>query len=418
MNRLRFVLSSRGLKNTVARTWQVATRFGMTADRMERRLLTYRDVVAEYGGHPSLPITATVMDRNPQVARKLVEGGVELCVHGLIHTDMARLPPEIQEEHIRRAVGLFAEHGIDARGFRSPYLKYNAATLEAVEKLGFEYDSNLPFYWEPAESLQGLSRQRADGLMRGLRFYNPVKYPSERSLPRYIGGIVEIPVSLPDDEILLDRMGLPIAQIGDVWTEMAGQALERGEMLIVQLHPERILHLEAALRRVLQFAHEGGAFWIASLWEIACWWAERVGAGVDLTPLGRGAYRARASGPAGLGLKVVEPLSGVGRALGPEEEVRSSCRPLVGISRKVSSALRRTIREMGYFYDITADRDSVSLYVDRDIEVAELEASIGRCPNPLLADTRWPGPFTAALAVTGDIDCLTLGDFLRRFKEG
>ena len=412
MNRLRFVLSSRGLKNTVARTRQVATRFGVTADRMERRLLAYRDVVAEYGGHPSLPITAAVMDRNPRVARKLVEGGVELCVHGLFHTDMARLSAQTQEEHIRKAVGLFATHGIDARGFRSPYLKYNSATLEAVEKLGFDYDSNLPFYWEPAESLQGLSPEAAD------RFYDPVKYPCERSLPRYMGGVVEIPVSLPDDEILLDRMGLPVAQVGDIWTEMAGQALKREEMLIVQLHPERIFHLEGALRRVLQFAHEGGAFWIATLREIACWWAERVGAGVDLTPLGSGAYHARAIGPAGLCLKVVEPLSGVSRALGPEDEVRSGCRPLVGISKKISSTLRRTIREMGYFYDITADRDSVNLYVDREIEVAELEASISRCPNPLLADTRWPAPFTAALAVTGDIDCLTLGDFLRRFKEG
>jgi hypothetical protein len=47
-----------------------------------------------------------------------------------------------------------------------------------------------------------------------------------------------------------------------------------------------------------------------------------------------------------------------------------------------------------------------------------LMAIIARCPNPLLVDSRWPQPFEAAAAVTGDIDCLTLGDFLRRFKEG
>ncbi len=418
MNRLRFVLSSRGLKNTVARTWQVATRFGVTADRMERRLLAYRDVVAEYGGHPSLPITAAVMDRNPQVARRLVDGGVELCVHGLVHTDMAGLTAETQEAHIRSAVGLFAKHGIEARGFRSPYLKYNAATLEAVEKLGFEYDSNLPFYWEPVESLGRLDQEQADGLRRGVRFYDPVRYPSERSLPRYTGGIVEIPVSLPDDEILLDRMGLPAALIGDVWMEMAGQALDRGEMLIVQLHPERIFHLEAALRRVLQFAHDGGTFWIAGMAEIARWWTERVGAGVDLTPLGGGAYRARATGPVGLGIKVVEPSSGAGRALRPGEEVRCSGRPLIGISAGFPPALRRRIRELGYFYEVTTDRDGVNLYIDRESAAADLEANIARCPRSLLADARWPEPFRAALAVTGDIDCLTLGDFLRRFKEG
>ena len=62
--------------------------------------------------------------------------------------------------------------------------------------------------------------------------------------------------------------------------------------------------------------------------------------------------------------------------------------------------------------------DSANIYEDREVGVDEQEAGIARCPNPLLADTRWPRPFTAALAVTGDIDCLTLGDFLRRFKEG
>jgi peptidoglycan/xylan/chitin deacetylase (PgdA/CDA1 family) len=380
--------------------------------------MAYRDMVAEYGGHPSLPITAAVLDRNPHVARRLIQEGAELCVHGLVHTDMAALSGETQEEHISKAIGLFRRHGIDARGFRSPYLKYNAATLEAVEKLGFEYDSNLPFYWEPGRSLGELTPVEADGLRRGLRFYNPVKYPSERSLPRYVGGIIEIPVSLPDDEILLDRMGLPVTRIGDIWTEMARLALEREEMLTLQLHPERILHLEEALRRVLSFAHGEGNFWIAKMNEIASWWAERVAGGVEVSAAGRGTYRAGPVGPGRLGLRMLEPLSGVSRAVEPGEEIQSARKPLVGLSDRASSALRRRVREIGYFYEITADRDSVNLYFDGDAEVAEVEAGIARCPDPLLADMRWPKPFTAALAVTGDIDCLTLGDFLRRFKEG
>jgi peptidoglycan/xylan/chitin deacetylase (PgdA/CDA1 family) len=402
----------------VARAWQVASRFGIGAGRMGTRLMAYRDLVAEYGGRPSLPITAVVLDRNPQVARRLTESGVELCVHGLIHTDMAMLSRETQEEHIRRALRLFANHGIEARGFRSPYLKYNAGTIEAVQKLGFEYDSNLPFYWEPVESLRGLSQDEADGLRRGLRFYSPVKYPSERSLPRFIGRIVEIPVSLPDDEILLDRMGLPVDRIGDVWMEMAERALERGEMFVVQLHPERILHLEQALRRVLRFTREGGRFWLATMNEIARWWVERTQAEVRNIRLGGDMHRVGTASPIRLGLKVVEPLSGVTAPLGTAGEVRSGARPVIGIGEKASVVLRRNIRELGYFYDITTDRESVNLYVDQELDMDALRAMIGRCSNPLLADSRWPEPFEAAMAVTGDIDCLTLGDFLRRFKEG
>jgi len=402
----------------VARTWQVASRFGVAAGRMERRLLAYRDLVAEYGGRPSLPITAVVLDRNPQVARRLVESDVELCVHGLIHTDMSRLKAETQEEHIREALRLFAKHGIDSCGFRSPYLKYNADTITAVEKLGFQYDSNLPFYWEPVESLSGLSPDEADGLKRGLQFYGPVRYPQERSLPRFTRGVVEIPVSLPDDEILLDRMGLPVARIGDVWMEMAGTALDRREMYIVQLHPERIFHIEKALRRVLDFAKTGGGFWIATMKQIARWWVERVNAGVEAAPLSGDAYRVTLNGPAGLGVKIIEPLSGVTRSLGPGGEVRAAAKPLIGISQSASRNFRRNIRELGYFYDITTDRDAYSLYLEGEISMDELQPSITRCPNPLLVDSRWPEPFEAAIAVTGDIDCLTLGDFIRRFREG
>jgi peptidoglycan/xylan/chitin deacetylase (PgdA/CDA1 family) len=418
LNRLGFVLSSRGLKNTVDRAVQIGTRFGITAARMETRLVAYADLVGEYGGAPSLPITAVVLDRNPQVARRLLEAGVELCVHGLVHTDMARLPAEIQEDHIRRAVDIFASHGIAFEGFRSPYLKFNRATLLAVEKVGFRYDSNLPFYWEPPEALKSVGPEEADGLRRGLRFYGPVKFPAERSLPRYVGDIIEIPVSLPDDEIMLDRMGLPVSRIGDAWTEMAGQALARRELLTLQLHPERILHLEAALRRVLEFARSGSSFWLAKMKEIAAWWDARTRAAVEVVPSDEGTYQVTLSGPAGLGLVALEPLSGLVLDIKDGRSVRSPARPVIGVPESAPEVLRRNIRELGYFFEITADRDLVNLYVDRDVEPAGLEKLIALCPKPLLADTRWPAPYKAAITVTGDIDCLTLGDFLRRLREG
>jgi peptidoglycan/xylan/chitin deacetylase (PgdA/CDA1 family) len=240
----------------------------------------------------------------------LADHGVELCVHGLFHNDLSRLSAEEQARQIEQAVEIFKKHRIAFRGFRSPYLKYNEATLQSVQEMGFEYDSNMPFYWAPPDLEGRLGRLQADGLRRGLRFYNPARYPEQRSLPRFVGDIVEIPVSLPDDEILLDRMGMPLEAIGTVWQHMASMALERGDLLTLQLHPERVFLLEGSLRSVLTFAHSTGAFWIATLAEIARWWKEH-----------------RQSGGT------------------------------------------------------------------------------------------WPEPYKAALAVTGDIDCLTLGDFIRRFRE-
>jgi hypothetical protein len=276
----------------------------------------------------------------------------------------------------------------------------------------------LPFYWGPLESLGGLDPEEKDGLRRGLRFYDPVSHPVERSLPRPAGEIVEIPVSLPDDEIMLDRMGLDVSCIGDVWAEMAGRALERKEMLILQLHPERILHLQGALKRVLDFACTGGAFWLARMQEIASWWKERTLAEVDIIAVEGGGYRVGLRGPERLGLRLVEPPKATVRPLGSGETVRCSHRPIVGVPEAAPATLINNLRQLGYFYEITSDKDSVGLYLERDVEVNDLEDHIAKCRHPLLADTRWPAPFSAAIAVTGDIDCLTLGDFLRRFWEG
>ena len=416
MNRLGFVLNSRGLKNATARAIQVWRRFGLTPHRMEKRLRAYAEIVAAYGSRPSLPITAKVLDRNPAVGRRLAELGVELCVHGLVHTDMSRLPAEVQCQHVEQAVDIFKKHKIAFSGFRSPYLKYNQATLEAVEAVGFLYDSNLPFYWDPP-GLSTLNAQQADGLSRGLRFYRPARYPQERSLPRFLNRLVEIPVSLPDDEIMLDRMALGPEAIGPVWCEMAQRALERGELLTIQLHPERIILLRESLTQVLDFAHSSGQFWLATLYEVAQWWKERGLARVGVEPAGPGRYAVTELEPERCRLNLVEPPGTNERTLESGEPVRCDLKPVIGIPPKTDEHLIREIKESGYVIEYTQDTGSYALCLTGDRPVTPREA-IGAARGPLLRVAAWPKPFRAACAVTGDIDCLTLGDFIRRFGEG
>ncbi len=418
MDRLGFVLSSRGIRNSLARALQVGARFGITAARMEKQLGTYADVVEAYGASPSLPITAAVLDRNPHVAHGLISRGVELCVHSLVHNDLSDLSPDTQREQIEQAIAIFRKHDVPFQGFRSPYLRYDDGTLSAVRALGFEYDSNMPFYWEPGKALEGLDASQTDGLRRGLRFYNPVRFPDERSLPRYIDHLVEIPVSLPDDEILLDRMGLPPEKIGETWEEMAGLALERGELLTIQLHPERIELLRESLSRVLDFAKADGGFWITTMAEIAAWWKERTRLEVDVTEVGAGKYRVLAPSGAGSQLEIVIPTTGVRISVAEGSEVASPRRPMIGVHPAAGDSLKHTIRDMGYLIANSEDSTPYPYYVTPDDEAGEMEERILALDHPLLIDTYWPGPFKAALTVTGDIDCLTLGDFLRRFREG
>jgi peptidoglycan/xylan/chitin deacetylase (PgdA/CDA1 family) len=418
VNRLGFVLSSRGLRNSFERAAQVASRFGITAARMNRRLQAFADVVEQYGARPSLPITAAVLDRNPQVARRLQERGVELCVHSFVHNDLSGLGASEQARQIGLAIQLFNRHGIRFRGFRSPYLKYNQATLDAVKQAGFAYDSNMPFYWAPAGFLEGLSPDEKDGLRRGLDFYRPAEFPAEQSLPRPVRGLLEIPVSLPDDEILLDRVGMDPARIGDVWLEMARMALERGELFTLQLHPERLTILRDALCRTLDFARSGGDFWIATLSEISDWWKRRSAAELSLKTAGRDLYAVAMTGPGDddLAIEVIRPGSGQS-LLEPGQTLSSSVKPVIGIGPETSQALRQYLSNEGYLFDITEDTQDNSVFIRHDITGPGLLEALAAAAGPVVRMGRWPRPFRAAMAVTGDIDCLTLGDFLRRFRE-
>jgi peptidoglycan/xylan/chitin deacetylase (PgdA/CDA1 family) len=389
---------------------------------MDRRLQAFADVVEQYGASPSLPITAAVLNRNPQVAKRLQDRGVELCVHSFVHNDLSQLSAAEQARQIGLAIDLFDKHGIRFRGFRSPYLKYNQATLEAVEQAGFEYDSNLPFYWAPPGFASRLTLGEHDGLRRGLDFYKPVEFPAERSLPRMIGGLVEIPVSLPDDEILLDRVGMDPGRIGDIWLEMARMALERGELFTVQLHPERLTILRDALCRTLDFAHTSGDFWIATLSEISAWWKSRAAAGFEVRPAGQDLYGVELAGKESgdLVLKVIRP-GGEQRTLEPGQTVASAARPVLGLGPQTSVNFRNHIRSEGYLFEIAEHSRDYSAFIERDIEhsvlVKSLEGVLAQAAGPLIRIERWPRPFWAAMAITGDIDCLTLGDFLRRFRE-
>ena len=418
MNRIRFVLESRGVWNSVERLRQVASRFGLTASRMERRLLSYQEILAAHGSHPSLPITARVMARNPDVARRLLDKGVELCVHGLVHNDLSRLSAGDQAGQIDRACGLFRKHGIPYSGFRSPYLKYNKDTLRAVEAAGFDYDSNLPFYWDPSDSLSNLGPGEKDGLERGLAFYQPATRTTDRSLPRLVGKLVEIPVSLPDDEILLDRMNLDPPSVGRTWLEMLDSAARQGEMLTLQLHPERVEILGGALSALLDTAVSRKDIWLATLAEVARWWRGRAGSDISVTAAGGDQYAVARSGAAS-DLFVVEPSSKRASLLSPGRNIVAPRKPLIGLHPETGPALRIKVREAGYFFEDAADSSAYPVFFGpADVPDDRFKGELERCNLPLVRENIWPSSYRAAVCVSGDIDCLTLGDFARRAWEG
>ncbi len=184
---------------------------------------------------------------DPERVRELLAQGLEVGVHGLSHDGrdleslagwQARLP------HIREAAVRW-----EARGFRSPAMHRR---WEWMPLLGLDYDSSYPDT-DPFEPQPG-------GCCTWLPFFNE--------------GLVELPVTLPQDHTLFVILG----QDGEAaWIQKARFLRSRGGMALVNTHPdylvdERILGAYGGF--LDQFATDGSA-WNALPREVSSWWRRR-----------------------------------------------------------------------------------------------------------------------------------------------
>ncbi|NIO20544.1 MAG: hypothetical protein GTN76_07350, partial [Candidatus Aenigmarchaeota archaeon] len=167
-------------------------------------------------------------------------------------------------------------YGISFSGFRFPYLRWDEKCINALAKYNFKWDSSFTVLWDVLESK--LSSEK--NLMSYQNMLGQYKYQRSCdciSLPKFQNDILEIPVSLPDDELLKDRLGIKDRKIlSQIWDDILKQTYERGELFTLQLHPERITIFFEALESVIQRARTfQPSVWIASLTDIADWWLEK-----------------------------------------------------------------------------------------------------------------------------------------------
>jgi peptidoglycan/xylan/chitin deacetylase (PgdA/CDA1 family) len=209
---------------------------------------------------PTIPITALTLERHPEFRTEL--GTVDPAVHGYCHVAYAAMTPGEQERDLDSARRVFASHGLPTRGFRAPYLAANETTRHLLSKAGFLYDSSTPRFVIPRDDELFVKAQR----VAALRYGDAI----EASIPvRVTDGVVELPVALPDDEILVDGLGVTSsATIARVLDRMVDTACEERFPLVLQMHPERFSLFAEALKRVAKRAADLGA-WQATLSQIA-----------------------------------------------------------------------------------------------------------------------------------------------------
>jgi hypothetical protein len=247
--------------------------------------------------------------------------------------------------------------------------------------------------------------------------------------PREQRGLVDVPVSLPDDEIMVDRLRLTKEAQAAAWLNVLGETHARGEVFTLQLHPERIFESLEALRAVLAAARQRQPrVWIARLDEIADWWLRRREARLQVAEVRPERYRVSLSGDADATLLVrnlpapaTTPWFGHDLVAEARDfEVDSPLSPVLGMSTRVPQVVRDFLEEEGFPIQISEDRTRFGVYLgpeDAKLDEVTLLSRIDLARRPLVRLWRWPRAARSALAVTGDIDSITLQDFALRLVE-
>lgn len=348
------------------RTRSIAQRYGLDSDKMGRALQQFSDVLRRFDCGATFPITAVTLKRHGSTIAKFLNTNIEFAVHGYTHVDYEQLAPEMQLAHLQRACAAFANLGIKPVGFRSPYLRRETHFTEAIEAAGFSYVSNQPVLWNVLTNGTNLSSTNSS-YERALAFYDPWRVDERPSLPRRDSHLVEIPVSLPDDEILIERLGGRNGLVKEAWLRILSQSYQLGELFTLQLHPERIAKCVEALSAVLAEAQAlTPVVWCARLDEIAAWWKARAEAGIQITSTNDREYQCVVSGPhnATVLVRSVEAAAPCSPWMDGYQEVKSRCftlkspcRPLIGLSPSTPSILARFLQQQGYIVETSQQRE-------------------------------------------------------------
>ncbi|HEX5469801.1 MAG TPA: hypothetical protein VFW80_12215 [Gaiellaceae bacterium] len=183
------------------------------------------------------------------IVRELAARGFELGVHGVYHDRSLFSSRQVFEEQQPALRDMAARLG--AVGFRSP------ATHRVIDWLGdlpFEYDCSVP-HSDPFEPQPG---------------------GCSSLWPYFLGDIVELPYTMPQDHTLFTLLG---ERTADLWRAQLERIEELSGLAQMLTHPDPGYLGDRDRRRLyvdfLDFARERESLWHALPREVASWWRRR-----------------------------------------------------------------------------------------------------------------------------------------------
>ncbi|HEV7129368.1 MAG TPA: polysaccharide deacetylase family protein [Ktedonobacterales bacterium] len=441
MNLVAFSIKTKGLRNFARRLWTVFARFGFSDRRTRADLLAIVRAVQRAGSAPTFFIPAVVLARHPDLIADIARGGAEFGIHGYVHNDYRALSQTRQYEQTKQAAAIFQRSHIAYAGFRNPYLGWTNDSVVVFAKLGMLYDSNEAVHY-PVIDLTRLPRGLRSGYTKSLELFQAIACTDYTLRPHFEGTLLRLPTSIPDDEMLYDRLRITnVRCIGAIWRQMLERTYELGGLYVLNLHPERGLLCLPALECLLASARQQPLrVWLAQLAEVAQWWRDRCQFALRLLPLGPRQWQVEASCSAHATILVRHLVVEDQPAIpwyGPDAVVRaqsftvSAARcPCLGLTPETPDEVVAFLREQGYpaCRAPRVEANDYALYLDlsdglgatRDERISRRGALVRQIETleaPLVRFGCWPDQARAALAITGDIDSVTVQDFFLRVIE-
>ncbi|HET8843384.1 MAG TPA: polysaccharide deacetylase family protein [Ktedonobacteraceae bacterium] len=442
MNLVAFSIRTKGAHNFARRLWTVFARFGFSERPNRRALLALLQALQPYQTGPTLFIPAVVLNRHPKLISEIAQNGAEIGIHGHVHNDYRTLNSEQQFTQTQKAIEIFTKTKIDYAGFRNPYLGWTEDSLEVFRKLGFGYESNEAVLHDVV-NLDEFSPLLQSGFAKSLALFQAIPRTTYTLRPHFEGTLLRIPTSIPDDEMLFDRLRItdPL-EVGRIWSSVMEHVYKREGIYTLNLHPERGILCKPALERLLQTASSQTLpVWITRLHEVANWWNERRKFRLHLTTLEPGRWHVKADCTPratilGQHIEVEEqplsPWSNQTKKIEAQDFViRATSCPVLALSPRTPVEVEDFLYEQGYPVVSGVEENSQTTYASyldlpeglgksREEQISlrsELVQKIEALNTPLLRFGHWPSGRHAALAISGDIDSVTIQDFFLRIIE-
>ena len=290
--------------------------------------------------------------------------------------------------------------------------------------------------------LNNLSPLLKSGYNKSLALFQAMPSTAYTLRPHFEGTLLRIPTSIPDDEMLFDRLRITDPEkVGHIWSRVMQRVYDLEGLYTLNLHPERAMSCKKALHTLLSFAHTRPLpIWLVSLKNIAQWWKERSQFKLDITQLAPDRWQVAANCTPHatiLARHLIVEDQPVHAWFGTESRVQADsftvtapqC-PCIGLSAQTPQEVVDFLDEQGYpvVYCSKEEATKYALYLDIPEGLATTrEEQVRRCSDlvqkvehieaPLLRFGCWPNGSRAALAISGDIDSVTVQDFFLRILE-